>query len=40
MSVRATPRSPAEPGHLPVMLAEVLTALAPADGDVDRKSVV
>lgn len=34
MSTRATPRTPAEPGHLPVMLAEVLTALAPADGDV------
>lgn len=34
MSTRATPRMPAEPGHLPVMLAEVLTALAPADGDV------
>lgn len=34
MSTRATPRTPAESGHLPVMLAEVLTALAPADGDV------
>ena len=34
MSTRATPRTPAEPGHLPVMLAEVLAALAPADGDV------
>ena len=34
MSARTTPRMPAEPGHLPVMLAEVLAALAPADGDV------
>ena len=34
MSTRATPRQPAEPGHLPVMLAEVLAALRPADGDV------
>lgn len=35
MSTRTTPpRLPAEPGHLPVMLAEVLKALAPADGDV------
>ncbi|OZB13613.1 MAG: 16S rRNA (cytosine(1402)-N(4))-methyltransferase [Hyphomonas sp. 34-62-18] len=34
MTARTTPRMPAEPGHLPVMLAEVLTALAPVDGDV------
>lgn len=34
MTTRPTLRAPADPGHLPVMLAEVLTALAPADGDV------
>ena len=34
MNARTTPRGPAAPGHLPVMLAEVLAALAPADGEV------
>ena len=34
MSARAPVRPPAQPGHLPVMLAEVLETLAPADGDV------
>lgn len=34
MATRPAPRSPAEAGHLPVMLAEVLAALKPADGDV------
>lgn len=34
MSARAPVRPPAQPGHLPVMLAEVLEALAPADGNV------
>ncbi|MBY9066524.1 16S rRNA (cytosine(1402)-N(4))-methyltransferase RsmH [Hyphomonas sp. WL0036] len=33
MSTRAGSRSPAEPGHLPVMLEEVLTALKPASGE-------
>jgi 16S rRNA (cytosine1402-N4)-methyltransferase len=34
MVARTGTRSPAAPGHLPVMLAEVLQTLAPADGDV------
>ncbi|MDP3458751.1 MAG: 16S rRNA (cytosine(1402)-N(4))-methyltransferase, partial [Hyphomonas sp.] len=34
MAARTGTRSPAPPGHLPVMLAEVLETLAPADGDV------
>ena len=33
MAARTPARPPAEPGHLPVMLAEVLQALAPVDGD-------
>jgi 16S rRNA (cytosine1402-N4)-methyltransferase len=34
MAARTGLRSPAAPGHLPVMLGEVLDALAPADGGV------
>lgn len=34
MATRAGTRSPAPSGHLPVMLAEVLETLAPADGEV------
>ncbi|MFN7054423.1 16S rRNA (cytosine(1402)-N(4))-methyltransferase RsmH [Hyphomonas sp.] len=33
MTTRPAARAPAQPGHLPVMLAEVLRALAPAQGD-------
>ena len=34
MAARTPARPPAQPGHLPVMLGEVLETLAPADGDV------
>jgi 16S rRNA (cytosine1402-N4)-methyltransferase len=34
MAARIPARPPAQPGHLPVMLGEVLETLAPADGDV------
>jgi 16S rRNA (cytosine1402-N4)-methyltransferase len=34
MAARTPARPPAAPGHLPVMLGEVLQTLAPADGDV------
>ena len=34
MAARTPARPPAQPGHLPVMLGEVLETLSPADGDV------